>query len=224
MRNSCVFYRSFYEAGKELDIDQRAMLYDAIFAYSLDFEEPEVSGVVAIMFKLIKPQLDANATRYTNGCKAKHKRNEAKDKRNKAKISEPQANDNVNENDNDNVNENENEKEQPKPTHIFPAEVKNMVDRYYDVYLANQEDKYQRYFKKEGKRDKDYDVVEKLHKLDRYSYKDIHDILGWGVTDTRFWHDQLLSLSGLRKRSKSNNLTKFNNLEISFQKFKRGEK
>ena len=110
MRESTVFYRSFYEAIKELDADTQAQVYSAIFEYALNFNEIEVKGVAKTVFTLIKPQLDANLKRYENGTKAKMKqvvsKQEAKPKQTTSKV---EANVNVNDNVNDNVNVNENE-------------------------------------------------------------------------------------------------------------------
>jgi hypothetical protein len=111
MRESTVFYRSFYEAIKELDADTQAQVYSAIFEYALNFNEVEVKGVAKTVFTLIKPQLDANLKRYENGTKAKVKQNgsktEAKQKQTKSKV-EANVNVNVNDNVNDNLNHNQN--------------------------------------------------------------------------------------------------------------------
>ena len=109
MRESTVFYRSFYEAIKELDAETQSKVYSAIFEYALNFNEVEVKGLAKTVFTLIKPQLDANLKRYENGTKAKVKQSiskqEAKPKQTKSKV---EANVNVNVNDNVNVNENVN--------------------------------------------------------------------------------------------------------------------
>jgi hypothetical protein len=111
MRDSIVFYRSFYEAIQDLPSEQQAQAYNAIFAYSLDETEPKLSGVVSTVFKLIKPQLDANQKRYTNGNKGGRPKNqtqtEPKPNHNQT-ITETEPNVNVNVNVNDNVNENGN--------------------------------------------------------------------------------------------------------------------
>jgi hypothetical protein len=112
MRESTVFYRSFYEAIKELDADTQAQVYSAIFEYALNFNEVELKGVAKTVFTLIKPQLDANQKRYENGNKPKVKqvisKQEAKPKQDVSKV-EANVNDNVNDNVNGNVNVNENE-------------------------------------------------------------------------------------------------------------------
>lgn len=68
-RDGFVFYRSFYNAISDLDNDDKLQIYDAIAQYALDKVEPPLSGFVKTIFKLIKPQLDANWKKYDNGCK-----------------------------------------------------------------------------------------------------------------------------------------------------------
>lgn len=68
-RDSFVFYRSFYEALKELPPENRCKLYDVIMAYEFENEKVELSGVEKAIFILICPQLDVNNKRYENGCK-----------------------------------------------------------------------------------------------------------------------------------------------------------
>lgn len=110
MRESTIFYRSFYEAIKELDAETQSKVYSAIFEYALNFNEIEVKGLAKTVFTLIKPQLDANLKRYENGTKAKVKQNESKEeakpKQTKSKV---EANVNVNDNVNDNQNVNPND-------------------------------------------------------------------------------------------------------------------
>lgn len=69
MRDSIVFYRSFYEAIKELSPNVQAKVYNAIFEYSLNFNEVELSGLPKTIFTLIKPQLEANNKKFENGKK-----------------------------------------------------------------------------------------------------------------------------------------------------------
>jgi hypothetical protein len=80
MRDSVVFYRSFFEAIQDLAPDQQAEAYNAIFSYSLDEKEPKLKGVVSTVFKLIKPQLDANQKRYENGNKGGRPKNQTETK------------------------------------------------------------------------------------------------------------------------------------------------
>lgn len=69
MRDSFVFYESFYLAISELSAAQQSKIFQAICRYALYEEEPELKGPSAAVFKLVKPQIDANNRRYENGKK-----------------------------------------------------------------------------------------------------------------------------------------------------------
>jgi hypothetical protein len=101
-RDSFIFYRSFYEALQDLPDQQRLEIYDAICNFSLNFQECELQGISSTIFKLIKPQLEANNKRFINGSKPKKSKTEAKSKQVKSKT---EANNNVNDNVNNNVND-----------------------------------------------------------------------------------------------------------------------
>ena len=118
MRDTTIFYRSFYEAIKELPLENQALIYDAIFSYALDFTEKDLTGICKTVFTLIKPQIDANNKRFENGTKPKTKQKESKtEAKDKQDLSKNEANNNknnnkkVNNNKNNNLNVNENNKE-----------------------------------------------------------------------------------------------------------------
>ena len=69
MRDSLVFYRSFYEAIKDLPAEQYKQCMDAIMQYALDGIEPSIGGIAYSIFTLVKPQIDANNKRFENGKK-----------------------------------------------------------------------------------------------------------------------------------------------------------
>jgi len=124
IRDSFIFYRSFFEATKPLSQEQKAELFDAICGYALDNNCPnENSPIVTAMFSLIKPQLDANYKRFLNGTKgAKIKQELSKAKANaKQTQSKPKANVNVNVNVNDNVNDNVNVNEKKRGRFTAPS-------------------------------------------------------------------------------------------------------
>jgi hypothetical protein len=131
MRDSMIFYRSFYEAIKNLSPDLQAELYNAIFSYGLDFKEPELNGISLTIWTLIKPQLDANIKRFENGKKPKtnqkESKTEAKQKQNESKT-EANNNVNVNDNVNNNVNVNKNNIEDRKSK--FASTLKPFVEVY----------------------------------------------------------------------------------------------
>jgi hypothetical protein len=105
-RDSIVVYRSFYEAAKALTDKEELELYRAIFEFGLDHKNAEMGPMAAAMFKLIKPQLEANYKKWQNGMRGgRPKQEESKDKpKDNQKETKPQPNENVNVNDNDNAN------------------------------------------------------------------------------------------------------------------------
>lgn len=142
MRDSFVVYRSFYESLQDLPKKDRGVLLAAIFEYVLNDVIPtNLTGANSAVWKLIKPQLDANNTRYENGTKGGRKKQfspnrnvtETEPKPNRhpnRKLTdtltetEPNVNGNVNDNVNANVNGNDNaasetEKNQKPLNNIF---------------------------------------------------------------------------------------------------------
>lgn len=69
MRDSIIFYRSFYDAIKDLPAEQQVDCFHAIMDYALDGKEPEGSGIEKTVFMLVQPQIDINNQRYVNGMK-----------------------------------------------------------------------------------------------------------------------------------------------------------
>lgn len=69
-RESFVFYTSFREAIAEMDDTERLFMYEAIFDYALEAKEPKLSTAMQrVIWKFVKPLLDANWRKYLNGCK-----------------------------------------------------------------------------------------------------------------------------------------------------------
>ena len=147
MRDSIVFYRSFYEAIKEIPLEEQGVVYNAIYGYALDGIEPELTGVAKAIFLLVKPQIDANNAKYENGKKGgkpKANQNETKPEP-KPNQSETKPEPNVNENVNVNVNENDKKENTKRKTFSKPtveevkaycSERKNNVDaeKFCDFY------------------------------------------------------------------------------------------
>ncbi len=118
MRDSAVFYRSFYEAVKELPAEQFKACVSAIMEYALDGKEPESSGIEKTVYLMAKPQIDANNKRYLNGTKGGRPKTECKPSfnqtltnpeasRNQFKTKPEQNTGECEPNENDNVNEND---------------------------------------------------------------------------------------------------------------------
>ena len=108
MRDSFIFYRSFYEAIKDLPRDIQGEIYTAIMEYSLYGKETDnLKPVARSIFTLIKPQIDVNNKRFDNGCKGgRPLKKETKEKpSNNQKETKEKPNKNYNVNDNNNVYE-----------------------------------------------------------------------------------------------------------------------
>lgn len=85
MRDGFVFYRSFYESFEDLSKRDKLLLFEALCNYALNDIEPELTGTPSAIFKLLKPQVDANNRRYENGKKGgrpKQNQDETKQKPN----------------------------------------------------------------------------------------------------------------------------------------------
>lgn len=109
------------EAIADLDESDQLAAFWNIVNYGLDGTEPETRGAATAIFKMAKPQIDANNTRYQNGTRGGRKaapRETEEPKPNQTGTkTEPKPNQtgtkpepNVNVNVNVNENENENEK------------------------------------------------------------------------------------------------------------------
>jgi hypothetical protein len=92
-RDSMILYRSFYDAIKLLPDSTQLEILKAIFEYGLDGIEPELSQSAKPFWLLIKPNLQANRTKWESGCKAKHKQSRSKtEAKGKQKVSKGEAN------------------------------------------------------------------------------------------------------------------------------------
>lgn len=74
-RDSVVFYRSFYEAVKELPAEDFKRSVCAILDYGLHGVEPQTNGIERTIYLLTRPQIDANNKRYENGKRGGRKPN-----------------------------------------------------------------------------------------------------------------------------------------------------
>lgn len=138
MRDSFVFYRSFYEAIKDLPRSVQGEIYTAIMEYSLYGNQTEgLKQVARSVFTLIKPQLDANKKKFENGCKGGRPKTKTE-----AAISSEKTKTKPNNNQhptqsipNDNVNENENvndiKEKNKETTHRFSPPALQDVTAFY---------------------------------------------------------------------------------------------
>ena len=154
MRESFVFYRSFFEALVGMDKETQSDCLMAVADYALNGAEPTMTPAVRMFFTLVKPQLDANNQRFENGCKGGRPRKEENNQeKTKTKPKNNQTETNIEPNVNDNVNVNVLKKDnlkviQKKQSFIKPSledvrgyclERNNQVDpeRWFDYYTSN---------------------------------------------------------------------------------------
>lgn len=82
MRDSFIFYRSFWESVMDLSVDENASIEERykttkeqldVFLFLCDYafngNEPPRGGIASALFRQMKPQIDANNVRYENGKK-----------------------------------------------------------------------------------------------------------------------------------------------------------
>ena len=66
-RGQFTFYRSYFEAFKDLPAKARLQLYEAVCDYALNGTDPKLSGASKTVFTLIKPTLDTSRRRSEIG-------------------------------------------------------------------------------------------------------------------------------------------------------------
>ena len=121
MRNSFIFYRSFYEAIKDLPRDIQGEIYTAIMEYSLYGNETDnLKPIARSVFTLIKPQIDINNKRFENGSKGGRPKKSVVDGELKNDQTETKGKPNNNQTEtkgkpNDNVNDNNPPKKEIPP-------------------------------------------------------------------------------------------------------------
>lgn len=148
-KDSYIFYRSFYEAMEDLADSEQLDIYRAITIYALEGKEPDMTSYPKAIFRLIKPQLDANTKRYENGKKGAEfgkfggrpkKETPEKPLNNPTETPNKNKNDNLNENNNENLESKKEKTPNPKGKNIdfenfilsIPEEWKPVVRKWLD--------------------------------------------------------------------------------------------
>jgi hypothetical protein len=181
-RDSMVIYRSFYDAIKELPEKNQLEILKQIFEFGLDGIESELTGLSKTIWILIKPNLEANRTKWESGCKAKRKQSRSKtEAKPKQERSETEANVYVDVDENEDKDVNENEKLSSKPK---AKKKKEKVE-----FIAPTIEQVQEYFT-----DKAYplQLVEKV--FNHYNDKEWHKsngqpVIDWKRTISNNWED-----------------------------------
>jgi len=195
-RDSLIFYRSFYEAIRELPMEKQGEIYDAIFDYSLNFNEQELTWMSKTVFTLIKPQLDANRKKYLNWIKPKQKQKTSKSEaKHNQKWSKTQGNVNDNVNVNDNIPSNKFEDDSFEMDIVkrfiryrtdvnYSDTLKRELEKWWDSFIYNN-----------------CEEINKLKRIDKYTEKEIEDTIAFWLKNY-FWSKQLHSLASIRSKQK----------------------
>lgn len=163
MRDSFIFYRSFYDALEEADQENQLIVYRAIARYALDREEPALKGLAKIIWSLVKPQLDANWKRFENGKKGGAPTGNKNNRFSKSTtVVQPKynqdttgvqpnvfnVNDNVN--DNDNVSASANKNRSDKPTRFVPPTLNEVQDYILKNEYSVDADRFVNFYEAKG--------------------------------------------------------------------------
>lgn len=194
-RESLLIYRSFFEAIKELEKENQAEIWNAVFELGFYKNEVELHGISKTVFTLIKPQIEANIRKYENGKKGgKPKQDETKTKP-KAKQSDnkPKGNVSVNVSVNDNVSDNISDKDNGKKKFSPPTleEVKN-------------------YFKEKG-----YSVETAERAFNGYDVANWHDTKGNKILN---WKQKMINVWFREENKDKNYVPKIDLIKITLEK------
>ena len=113
-KESTVFYKSFFDAIKNIPQEEQLQVYNAIFEYSFYEKTPKLNdGIAKALFTIMKPNIDSANARYRasvengrKGGRPKKENLEETQQKPKENLEETQTKprQNLNVNDNDNVN------------------------------------------------------------------------------------------------------------------------
>lgn len=169
MRDSFVFYRSFYEAIRDLPRDVQGEIYTAIMEYGLYGKETEqLKPIARSIFTLVKPLLHNDITRFENGKRGGRPKNlnktetepnnnrtetEQKPNQNQSETTEKCVRENIDNILDNNLNlENNNNSLSPLPS---PSLADAEFEKFWNLYNKKQDRKRcEAKFKKLSKTDK----------------------------------------------------------------------
>ena len=115
-KESTVFYKSFFDAIKNIPQEEQLQVYNAIFEYSFYEKTPKLNdGIAKALFTIMKPNIDSANARYRasvengrKGGRPKKENLEETQQKPKENLKETQTKPRQNLNVNDNVNDNDN--------------------------------------------------------------------------------------------------------------------
>ena len=155
-KESFVFYKSFYEAIKNVPEEEQLKLYKAICEYSFEGKDILPEGIAKAMFILIKPNLDSANARYEasveNGKKGGRPKKETQQKpKQNPDETQTEPNSNLNVNDNVDVDDNVNDNEEINNNTSKSDDVGQVNDSSDETLVDDFEVLWGLYPKKQGK-------------------------------------------------------------------------
>ena len=106
-KESTVFYKSFFDAIKNIPQEEQLQVYNAIFEYSFYEKTPKLNdGIAKALFTIMKPNIDSANARYRASVENGRKGGRPKKENLEETQQKPKENLEDNDNDNDNVNDN----------------------------------------------------------------------------------------------------------------------
>lgn len=129
-RKQFTWYRSYYDALKEIPAEEFRAIVLAVCAYALDGEEPELSGVARAIFTLIRPTLEVGRSKAENRSRAdqtplsaeqdSNKREQTENKRKQTDIKRKQTDNKPEQTRKEKEKEKEREKESENESYCSP--------------------------------------------------------------------------------------------------------
>lgn len=135
-----IFYKSFYDGIEQMPEDEQLAAYKMIFEYAFNDIQMPYDGLANVVFHLVKPQIDANRKRRSDGEKGGRPKKETigfEDK--KPMVSKTEKNEKPNVNVNENVNVNANVKKRLAPGDESPCAGKFLLNDATE-YVVSEND------------------------------------------------------------------------------------
>lgn len=163
MKKSFILYTDLYTSIKDLKLDEKGKMLDAIFNYAINKKEIKLTPILEMAFSFIKNQLDRDNEKW---CEIREKRKQAGSKGGKMRVAN-QANatfakqikqDQANQAVNVNVNANVNVISNREKFKNYLKEIKNDPE-FSDKNISLELKKFMDYLLANGKKYKDYSAA-----------------------------------------------------------------
>ena len=73
MKESFLIYKSLYGPLKTLSLEEKGLLFEAIFTYQIEGVVPDLPPVLNMAFQFVKDQFDRDDNKYNEKCERNHR-------------------------------------------------------------------------------------------------------------------------------------------------------